>query len=70
MAKRAAKDEAQLALKSGQRPEVDANGGEDLDFEDEFEDEFESDDEIIEAGVDGRPDAEREAEEAKGMSTP
>lgn len=36
------------------------------DFEDEFEDEFESEDEIFEAGVDGRPDAEREAEEQKG----
>jgi ribosome assembly protein RRB1 len=33
------------------------------DFEDEFEDEYESEDEIFEAGVDGRPDAEREAEE-------
>ena len=33
------------------------------EFEDEFEDEYESDDEILEAGVDGRPDAEREAEE-------
>jgi len=33
------------------------------DFEDEFEDEFESEDEILEAGVDGRPDEEREAEE-------
>ena len=32
-------------------------------FNDEFEDEFESEDEIIEAGVDGRPDEEREAEE-------
>jgi hypothetical protein len=28
------------------------------EFEDEFEDEFESEDEILEAGVDGRPDAE------------
>ena len=33
------------------------------EFEDEFEDEFESEDEIFEAGVDGRPDEEREAEE-------
>ena len=33
------------------------------EFEDEFEDEFESEDEILEAGVDGRPDEEREAEE-------
>lgn len=36
------------------------------EFEDEFEDEFD-DDEIIEAGVDGRPDAEREAEEKEGV---
>ncbi|KAI9846720.1 MAG: ribosome biosynthesis protein rrb1 [Thelocarpon superellum] len=52
------------ALKSGGRPirpEVeDENMGE---FEDEFEDEYESEDEIFEAGVDGRPDDEREAEE-------
>jgi ribosome assembly protein RRB1 len=33
------------------------------EFEDEFEDEFESEDEILEAGVDGRPDAEREVDE-------
>lgn len=52
------------ALKAGDRPPTQ-NGGEGLDFEDEFEDEFESDEdeEIFEAGVDGRPDAEREAEE-------
>ncbi|KAI9678719.1 MAG: ribosome biosynthesis protein rrb1 [Caeruleum heppii] len=37
--------------------------GEEGEFEDEYEDEFESEDEIIEAGVDGRPDEEREAEE-------
>ncbi|KLU92769.1 ribosome assembly protein RRB1 [Magnaporthiopsis poae ATCC 64411] len=37
------------------------------EFEDEFEDEFESEDEILEAGVDGRPDAEREAEEKSAM---
>jgi ribosome assembly protein RRB1 len=52
------------ALKSGDRPipsHPDQNDG--ADFEDEFEDEFESDDEIIEAGVDGRPDEEREVEE-------
>jgi len=41
--------------------------GEVLDFEDEYEDEYESEDEILEAGVDGRPDAEREAEEAEAM---
>ena len=33
------------------------------EYEDEFEDEFESEDEIVEAGVDGRPDEEREKEE-------
>jgi ribosome assembly protein RRB1 len=37
------------------------------EFEDEFEDEFDSEDEIFEAGVDGRPDAEREADESRGM---
>jgi len=51
-------------LKSGDRPVRE--DGEVLEFEDEFEDEFESDDEIFEAGVDGRPDAEREAEEQGG----
>lgn len=40
---------------SGQEPQGE--------FEDEFEDEFESEDEILEAGVDGRPDKEREVEE-------
>jgi ribosome assembly protein RRB1 len=49
-------------LKGGDRPVRE--DGEVLDFEDEYEDEFESEDEILEAGVDGRPDAEREAEEA------
>ncbi len=66
MAKRAAEEEEHLALKAGQRPSTAANGSETLEFEDEFEDEFESEDEIMEAGVDGRPDAEREREEAKG----
>lgn len=50
-------------IKNGERPmdvDVPDEAGE---FEDEFEDEFESEDEILEAGVDGRPDAEREAEE-------
>jgi len=56
------------ALKSGQRPVVE-NGEEGPDFEDEFEDEFESEDEILEAGVDGRPDEEREAEGREGLST-
>lgn len=35
-------------------------------FADDFEDEYESEDEVMEAGVDGRPDAEREAE-ARGI---
>lgn len=52
-------------LKSGDRP-MREDGEEALEFEDEYEDEFESEDEIFEAGVDGRPDAEREAEE-KGV---
>jgi ribosome assembly protein RRB1 len=51
-------------LKSGERPISDQPDDDNVgEFEDEFEDEFESDDEIIEAGVDGRPDEEREAEE-------
>ena len=54
-------------LKAGGRPEAmdvdEENRGDIGEFEDEFEDEFESEDEIIEAGVDGRPDEEREAEE-------
>lgn len=68
MAKRTADDgTAARALKAGERPDamdVDEKPNDMGEFEDEFEDEFESDDEIIEAGVDGRPDAEREAEEA------
>ena len=66
MAKRPADDEQLDALKSGQRP-VQDTPDEAGDFEDEFEDEFESEDEIMEAGVDGRPDAEREAEEREGV---
>jgi ribosome assembly protein RRB1 len=63
MAKRSADSEQDLeAIKNGDRPmEIDQD--EVGDFEDEFEDEFESEDEILEAGVDGRPDEEREAEE-------
>jgi hypothetical protein len=63
MAKRPADSEQDLeAIKNGDRPmEIDQD--EVGDFEDEFEDEFESEDEIFEAGVDGRPDEEREAEE-------
>lgn len=66
MAKRAADTAQDLdVIKNGDRPmDMDVDGPLDAgDFEDEFEDEFESDDEIIEAGVDGRPDEEREAEE-------
>lgn len=63
MSKRPAdSEEADAALKAGQRPDAGANGVNGLEFEDEFEDEYESEDEIMEAGVDGRPDAEREAE--------
>ncbi|KAL9635027.1 MAG: hypothetical protein Q9164_003721, partial [Protoblastenia rupestris] len=52
-----------VSLKGGERPQIVENGTQEADFEDEFEDEYESEDEIIEAGVDGRPDEEREAEE-------
>lgn len=67
MAKRPADSEQELeAIKNGDRPmEIDQD--EAGDFEDEFEDEFESEDEIFEAGVDGRPDEEREAEERESM---
>lgn len=64
MSKRSAEvDEQTAALKAGERPISDAPMDEAGEFEDEFEDEFESEDEILEAGVDGRPDAEREEEE-------
>jgi ribosome assembly protein RRB1 len=73
MAKRAADDGEQSspgALKDGDRPIADGGVPVDEQFEDEFEDEFESEDEILEAGVDGRPDEEREAEEqANGNPT-
>lgn len=68
MSKRAA-DTTDSPLKGGERPEqmdIDDATKDMGEFEDEFEDEFESEDEIIEAGVDGRPDAELEAE--KGIS--
>ena len=70
MAKRPADSEQEVkTIKNGDRPmEVDQKD-EGLDFEDEFEDEFESEDEILEAGVDGRPDEEREAEERQSRST-
>ncbi|KHO01242.1 glutamate-rich WD repeat containing protein 1 [Metarhizium album ARSEF 1941] len=67
MSKRVADENGDRPLKSGNRPEaMDIDDKEMGDFEDEFEDEFESEDEIFEAGVDGRPDAEREAEEKAG----
>ncbi|KAF2238944.1 WD40 repeat-like protein [Viridothelium virens] len=67
MSKRTADDpELQSALKSGARPQKALVDGEEMEFEDEFEDEFDSDEEIMEAGVDGRPDEEREAEEREG----
>ena len=53
-------------LKDGERPLKAENGDEAGDFEDEFEDEFDSEDDIFEAGVDGRPDEEREDEERSG----
>ena len=68
MAKRPAEDliDGGVSLKGGGRPKPAEGGDEVEDFEDEFEDEYESEDEIIEAGLDGRPDEERQAEE-KGM---
>jgi hypothetical protein len=70
MSKRAAEASQQEAeaLKGGERPEKAYKGDDVGEFEDEFEDEFESEDEIMEAGVDGRPDEEREAEEEKSTS--
>ncbi|ORY15249.1 glutamate-rich WD repeat-containing protein-like protein 1 [Clohesyomyces aquaticus] len=66
MAKRPAEpaDQELGAIKNGDRPmEIDQDDAGEFEFEDEYEDEFESEDEIFEAGVDGRPDAEREADE-------
>jgi len=67
MSKRAAEG-GNGPAKGGERPDamdIDEKPNNDMgEFEDEYEDEFESEDEIIEAGVDGRPDAEREADEA------
>ena len=67
MAKRPAEafDSEIDALKGGERP-LKAENGEEIEFEDEFEDEYESEEDIFEAGVDGRPDEEREAEERRG----
>ncbi|CAD6506213.1 BgTH12-07140 [Blumeria graminis f. sp. triticale] len=69
MAKRAAENPGNSGepLKAGDRPENDITVDEVGEFEDEYEDEYESEDEIMEAGVDGRPDSEREAEEKDGM---
>ncbi|KAL8824030.1 MAG: hypothetical protein Q9191_005353 [Dirinaria sp. TL-2023a] len=67
MAKRAVEDSGieDAVLKSGERPVRPEEDGDGVDFEDEFEDEFDSEDEIIEAGVDGRPDEEKEVEEKR-----
>jgi len=67
MSKRPIEDGASngVPLHNGERQEPAQDGADDVQFEDEYEDEFESEDEIMEAGVDGRPDAEREAEEAE-----
>jgi ribosome assembly protein RRB1 len=60
-------DDIKSPLKNGAR-EIPLHEPEDIgEFEDEFEDEYESEDEILEAGVDGRPDEEREAEERERM---
>jgi len=70
MSKRTADVAEDGPLKDRDRPEkmdVDDATKDMGEFEDEFEDEFESEDEILEAGVDGRPDAEREAEEKDAM---
>ena len=69
MAKRPAEEfhTSSESLKKGERPVQPQDNEEVGVFEDEFEDEFESEDEIFEAGVDGRPDIEREAEESRGM---
>ena len=58
------------SLKAGERPVSETPPDEVGEFEDEYEDEFESEDEIFEAGVDGRPDEEREADEQRGTSLP
>ena len=60
MSKRSGEELDGAPLKAGQRPETGTKNEDDLDYADEFEDEFSEDDEIMEAGVDGRPDAERE----------
>ena len=64
MVKRAVEDgEANgIALKKGERPVKTQDEDEMGEFEDDYEDEYESEEEIFEAGVDGRPDADGEAE--------
>ena len=68
MAKREAEAlEQSGALKDRERPQHADDTSEDSseagEFEDEYGDDIESEDEIFEAGIDGRPDDEREAEE-------
>jgi ribosome assembly protein RRB1 len=61
-------DEAQQAMKSGQRPQKHIEQDDIGEFQDEFEDEFESDeDEVFEAGADGNPDEEADTRDARGM---
>lgn len=67
MPKRQPESDDGAPLKGGSRPPVPTDNVDMGEFEDEFEDEYESEDEILEAGVDGRPDAEREADEKAGM---
>ncbi len=71
MSKRPAEDfeDGGVKLKDRERPPLSENGDGTLDYEDEFEDEYESEDEVFEAGVDGRPDDERESEEKRGTWT-
>lgn len=68
MAKRAAEvyDSEPNALKDGKRPQNVESVDEMGEFEDEFEDEFDIEEEIFEAGADGLPDEEQEAEESRG----
>ena len=58
-----------VKLRDGERPPRSENSDAVLDYADEFEDEYESEDEIFEAGVDGRPDNEKENEQKRGMWT-
>lgn len=69
MAKRAAEvfGNEPNSLKDGRRPQKSESMDEVGEFEDEFEDEFDSEEEVFEAGADGRPDEEHEAEESRGM---